>query len=225
MGESIGVAADAGRFYYLWGDNRNTITNANWPAGRPDPDVFFESEAAPDQPITAIGTTVNSVEGAPYAGVVATFTDPDTTATASEYSATINWGDGTAPTAGAISGPTGGPFSVTGTHTYIEEGTYAITIVITDVDNPTNVATATSIATGADAPPAARCTNKGSGQMSSGVVASFTDANPFATVADFTAAINWGDLTLPTPGTVTANATGGFHVSRAHTHTSTGSVT
>jgi hypothetical protein len=225
MGEYIGVAADAGRFYYLWGDNRNTITNANWPAGRPDPDVFFESEAAPDQPITAIGTTVNSVEGAPFAGVVATFTDPDTTATASEYSATINWGDGTAPTAGAISGPTGGPFNVTGTHTYIEEGTYAITIVITDVDNPTNTATATSIATVADAPLTATCTNKVSGQMFSGVVASFTDANPFATVADFTAAINWGDLTLPTPGTVTANATGGFDVSGAHTYTSTGTFT
>jgi hypothetical protein len=225
MGEYIGVAADAGRFYYLWGDNRNTITNANWPAGRPDPDVFFESEAAPDQPITAIGTTINSVEGAPFAGVVATFTDPDTTATASEYSATINWGDGTAPTAGAISGPTGGPFSVTGTHTYIEEGTYAITIVIADVDNPTNTATATSTAIVADAPLTATCTNKVSGQTFSGVVASFTDANPFATVADFTATINWGDFTLPTPGTVTANASGGFDVSGAHTYMSTGTFT
>ena len=225
MGEYIGVAADAGRFYYLWGDNRNTITNANWPAGRPDPDVFFESEAAPDQPITAIGTTINSVEGAPFAGVVATFTDPDTTATASEYSATINWGDGTASTAGSISGPTGGPFSVTGTHTYIEEGTYTITIVITDVDNPTNTATATSTAVVADAPLTATCTNKVSGQMFSGVVASFTDANPFATVADFTATINWGDLTLPTPGTVTANASGGFDVSGAHTYASTGTFT
>ena len=225
MGEYIGVAADAGRFYYLWGDNRNTITNANWPAGRPDPDVFFESEAAPDAPITAIGTTINSVEGAPFTGVVATFTDPDTTATASEYSATINWGDGSAPTAGTITGPTGGPFSVSGTHTYIEEGTYAMTIVITDVDNPTNTATATSTANVADAPLTATCTNKVSGQMFTGVVASFTDANPFATVADFTATINWGDLSLPTPGTVTVNGVGGFDVSGTHTYTSTGPFT
>jgi hypothetical protein len=225
MGEYIGVAADAGRFYYLWGDNRNTITNANWPAGRPDPDVFFESEAAPDAPITAIGTTINSVEGAPFTGVVATFTDPDATATASEYSATINWGDGSAPTAGTITGPTGGPFSVIGTHTYIEEGTYPITIVITDVDNPTNTATATSTANVADAPLTATCTNKVSGQMFSGVVASFTDANPFATVADFTATINWGDLTLPTPGTVTQTGVGAFDVSGTHTYTGTGPFT
>jgi hypothetical protein len=225
MGEYIGVAADAGRFYYLWGDNRNTITNANWPAGRPDPDVFFESEAAPDQPISATGTTINSVEGAPFTGVVATFTDPDTTATASEYSATIDWGDLTPPTAGTITGPTGGPFSVSGTHTYIEEGTYTITVVITDVDNPTNTATAISTAIVADAPLTATCTNKVSGQMFSGIVASFTDANPFATVADFTATINWGDLTLPTSGTVTANGSGGFDVNGTHIYTSTGPFT
>ena len=47
MGEYIGVAGDARNFYYLWGDNRNTVTSVAWPAGRPDPDVFFESEPAP----------------------------------------------------------------------------------------------------------------------------------------------------------------------------------
>src|SRR4029453_15173965 len=75
------------------------------------------------------------------------------------------------------------------------------------------------------APLTATSTNKVSGQMFSGVVASFTDANPFATLAHFPGAINWGDLTLPTPGTVTANATGGFDVSGAHTYTSTGTFT
>ena len=47
MGEYIGVAGDDRNFYYLWGDNRNTVTSTNWPAGRPDPDVWFESEVAP----------------------------------------------------------------------------------------------------------------------------------------------------------------------------------
>jgi hypothetical protein len=50
MGEYIGVAADADNFYYLWGDNRNTVTNTAWPTGRPDPDVFFESESVPAGP-------------------------------------------------------------------------------------------------------------------------------------------------------------------------------
>ena len=47
MGEYIGVAGDDRNFYYLWGDNRNTVTSTNFPAGRADPDVFFESEVAP----------------------------------------------------------------------------------------------------------------------------------------------------------------------------------
>jgi hypothetical protein len=224
MGEYLGIAADGGRFYYLWGDNRNTVTNANWPSGRPDPDVFFESEAAPDQPISATGTTINAVEGAPFSGLVATFSDPDTTATASEYAATIDWGDGSPSTSGTIGGAAGA-FSVNAAHTYTEEGTYTITVVITDVDNPTNTATALSTANVADAPLTATCTNQVSSQNYIGVVASFTDANPFATVADFTATIDWGDLTLPTSGTVTPNGSGGFDVNGTHTYTSTGPFT
>src|SRR6266581_3758372 len=59
---------------------------------------------AGDQPISASGTTVSATEGAGFSGAVATFTDPDTAATASEYAATIDWGDGSGTTAGAISG-------------------------------------------------------------------------------------------------------------------------
>ncbi len=49
MGEYIAVAGDAQNFHYLWGDNRNTLFTTNFPApnGRPDPDVFYESEEAP----------------------------------------------------------------------------------------------------------------------------------------------------------------------------------
>ena len=47
IGEYIGVAGDASNFYYLWGDNRTTITTTAFPNGRLDPDVFFEREVAP----------------------------------------------------------------------------------------------------------------------------------------------------------------------------------
>jgi hypothetical protein len=181
--------------------------------------------SACDVPITATGTTISATEGASFAGTVATFTDPDTSATAGEYTATIDWGDGSLPTAGTISGPLGGPFTVSGTHTYTEEGTYTITVTISDIDTPTNTATAVSTANVADAPLTATCTNQFSNQAYAGIVASFTDANPFATTADFTATIDWGDMTLATPGTVTANASGGFNVNGAHTYTSTGPFT
>lgn len=46
MGEYISVAADASSFYYMWGDNRNTLVTTAFPDGRPDPDIFFEAEAS-----------------------------------------------------------------------------------------------------------------------------------------------------------------------------------
>jgi hypothetical protein len=178
----------------------------------------------PERPIAATGATINGVEGAPFSGTVATFTDPDPNATASEYSATIDWGDGP-PTAGAITGPTGGPFTVSGTHTYKEEGTYAVTVVITDVDTPTNNATAHSTAHVADAQIAATCAAPGVSPMSfSGPVATLTDANPFAPQTDFTATIHWGDMSSSS-GTVTGPTGGPFTVSGTHTYSSTGPFT
>jgi hypothetical protein len=32
-----------GTGYFAWGDNRDVETNALWPQGRHDPDVFFAS--------------------------------------------------------------------------------------------------------------------------------------------------------------------------------------
>jgi hypothetical protein len=224
MGEYIGIAADAGSFYYLWGDDRNTVTNATWPSGRPDPDVFFESEAAPDQPISASGVTFNAVEGANFTGPVATFTDPDTTATADEYSATIDWGDSTPPSAGTITG-SGGSFSVSGSHTYEEEGTYTVTVKITDVDNSSNTATANSTAKVADAALSSTCTAPATASNPfNGNVAHFTDADPHGTVSDYTATINWGDSSSSS-GTVTGPNGGPFDVSGSHTYSTTGFFT
>jgi len=223
MGEYIGVAADGGAFYYLWGDNRNTVTNANWPNGRPDPDVFFESEAAPDQQITATGTTISAVEGAPFSGQVASFGDPDPTATASEYAATIDWGDGHVD-AGTITG-SGGGFGVSGAHTYAEEGTYSVTVTISDVDNPTNTATAQPTANVADAPLTATCSAPGAAPNPiGGSMAHLVDADPNGTVSDYTATIDWGDSTS-SAGTVTGPDGGPFDVSGVHNYAATGPYT
>ena len=212
VGEYIGIAADAGAFYYLWGDDRNTVTNVNWPNGRPDPDVFFESEAAPDQPITATGTTISAVEGATFSGQVATLSDPDTTATAGEYTATIDWGDGS-------------PASAAGSHAYAEEGVYAITVTIVDVDNAANTATAQSTANVADAPLAATCSAPATvANPFGGSIAHLVDADPNGTVSDYTATIDWGDSTS-SAGTVSGPNGGPFDVSGTHDYAATGTYT
>src|SRR5256885_13963555 len=52
--------------------------------------------------------------------VVATFDDSNTANVAADFTATIDWGDGTT-SAGSVSG-SGGTFSVAGTHTYAANG-------------------------------------------------------------------------------------------------------
>jgi hypothetical protein len=177
----------------------------------------------PEQAITAQGTTISATEGASFSGAVATFTDPDTGSVASEYTASIDWGDNTT-TSGSITG-TAGNFTVNGTHTYEEEGTYSIKVTITDVDTPANAATADSTANVDDAALSATCAAPAVSPMSfSGPVAALTDANPFAPSTDFTATIDWGDTTSSS-GTVSGPVGGPFTVSGSHTYSSTGPVT
>ena len=176
----------------------------------------------PEQPIAATGGfTFSGTEPASVSGTLATFTDPDLFATAGEYSALINWGDSsTSP--GTITGG-GGAFTVTGGHTYAEEGNYTITVTITDVDSGSNSATVTDSATVADAALTASCaTVANSLQAFSGSVASLVDANPTAPLSDFSATVNWGDSST-SPGTVSGS--GPFTVSGTHTYSSTGFFT
>jgi hypothetical protein len=185
--------------------------------------------SAADPPITATGVPVTATEGIAFNGTVATFTDPDTNATASEYSATIDWGDGSPTSAGTVSGPTAGTFTVTGSHTYADEGVYTTTVVITDSDTASNTKTVTSTATVGDAaltsgPPVPIIATEGMA-FSGTVVGSFSDANPGATAADFTATIHWGDGSPATVGVVAGPTGGPFTVSGSHTYAEEGPYT
>jgi hypothetical protein len=96
--------------------------------------------------------------GTQFTVPVATFTDSDTAAPPSEFSATINWGDGTTPLpAGVITG-SDGSFTVTGTHTYAANGMYGpVVVTISDSlgltttvnDNSVQVASAVTSCSGA----------------------------------------------------------------------------
>ena len=83
----------------------------------------------------------------PDTGVVATFTDPDNPtgadATPSDYSATIDWGDGTSSTAAITRN--GGLFIVNGRHAYFTAGSFTITVTI--YHDQTTPQVVTSVAT------------------------------------------------------------------------------
>jgi hypothetical protein len=172
--------------------------------------------------ITAAGNSISATEGASFSGVVASFKDPDTSGKASDYSASINWGDGTT-SSGTI---TGSPskFTVSGSHTYAEEGSFTATVTITDKDGSGNNATVHDKATVADAAlHATGAKPSSSGTTVSGTVAKFTDSDAGGTVSDYTASINWGDGSTST-GTVSKSGSG-FAVSGSHTYAKPGSYT
>ena len=173
-------------------------------------------------PAVAGGVTVNDTEGASTGPIttLATFTDSAiNNPTAGNFTATIDWGDGSATTSGSVSGPdTNGVFTVSSTtgHTYAEEGSHTITVTVTDTTNNTT-GSATDTASIADAPLTAGTVTVGGGVEGvtpATLSATFTDANPNGSPADFTATVNWGDGTQTT-GVVTENA-GVFSVAGTH---------
>ena len=167
------------------------------------------------------GVTFTGVEPAAIGGRVATFTDTDTSATAADYSATIDWGDGTT-SSGTISGGSGS-FTVDGSHTYADEGSYTITVTISVVSDPSNSATVTDSASIADAALTAGALTLTGGTEGAGTTNAsfgFTDGNATATPADFNATIDWGDGTT-SPGTVSGGG-GSFTVSGDHQYAEEG---
>ena len=85
----------------------------------------------------------------------ATFTDANPGDHTADFTATIDWGDGTAPTTGTVSyNSVTKVYTVAGSHTYAEEGTYTPTVTVKDnVDvGGTSSTTITGTATITDAP-------------------------------------------------------------------------
>jgi hypothetical protein len=164
--------------------------------------------------------SITPTEGLGFSGTVANFTDSDSTQAAANFTATIDWGDGTT-TPGVVTGSLGS-FAVSGTHTYADEGGFTITVTVTDVANA-QTASSSGTATVAESDVLA-----GTGLAISatqfvpfsGAVANFSDSNTTNVASDFTATINWGDGN--TTAAVVSGSGGAFTVSGTHTYTTAG---
>ena len=115
--------------------------------------VAFQAKVG-DAALSATGVPVSAAAGAQFTGTVATFTDANPESAASDFTATVDWGDGTSTTAGTIGSAAGGGFTVTGSHTYAAGGTYATSITIKDVGGATATATGTATVAGKIGSPA-----------------------------------------------------------------------
>jgi hypothetical protein len=173
--------------------------------------------------ITAFPVDFSATEGTAFNGAVATFEDDNSAATPADFTASIDWGDGSSPTAGTIFASSAA-FTVIGQHTYADEGTFTATVTISDVSPGTGTATATdtaSVAEGDSLSGTPVSFAALAGTPFTTTVANFTDTFTGNSAADFTATINWGDATT-SAGTVSG---GGASYSVSGTHTYAGSGT
>lgn len=138
--------------------------------------------------------SINATEGLTFSGSVATGTF--SAGITLPLSATINWGDGHI-TSGTIV-TSGSTFTVSGSHTYTEEGSYSLMVTVSDT-NGHSVSGSNTATVGDAALTLTLLVVSGAGAHL-GILnqARFSDANTLSTVADFTATINWGDSTTST---------------------------
>jgi hypothetical protein len=199
--------------------------------------------------LSVTAQNIQATAGQVFSGVVATFTDVNAGSKASDFTATISWGD-VASSQGTITADLNGGFDVTGSHTYgnpdytsvwgdpgagfgdgsssfgIGEQSYRLTVSVTNLlTSDTGIDHALAIVLPAPANLLASGTliTTVSGVPSSGTVATFTSLDTNPTAGNFTATIDWGDGTTST-GTITANAQGGFTVRGTHTYTNSDEV-
>ena len=172
--------------------------------------------------VTNVNPTVNTPTVAPptsteggSATASATFTDPGTLDT---HTCTVDYGDGTGPQTGTVVGNTcTGP-----AHTWADNGTFTITVSVTDNDGGNGFNSTTYTVSNADPVVGTVTTNTPTAEGSLATAsASFTDAG---TADTHTCSINWGDGSPASPGTVTQGA-GTGSCSGTHTYADDGSFT
>jgi uncharacterized repeat protein (TIGR01451 family) len=156
-----------------------------------------------DAALTAGATVSQSGNtGIALSGIgVGSFTDANPTATTGDFTATILWGDGTAASAGKITQPGGAgtAFDVAGSHVYGRPGVYTVTTHVVDDGGASTTLTATFTITDNAISGATHNFTAVEGQNTGEfVLATYTDPNTLATVANENATLavgGWGDGT------------------------------
>jgi phospholipase C len=176
-----------------------------------------------DAALVGKSQSLNPVENAAFTGVVASFTDAGSDGTASDYSASITWGDGQSST-GTVKSDGKGGFNVVGTNTYAEEGNDTLTVVIADAGGSTVTVTSSALVADAALVASSATVTPTVGQAFTGVIAAFRDPGSDGTVNDYSATITWGDGQSAT-GNIQADGKGGFNVVGSNTYAATGNYT
>ncbi len=180
--------------------------------------------AAAPQPssetLTLSTNDLSTIQTGTTSGVVATLSS-NLVHTASDFTATIDWGDGTASPATLVANGSGG-FNVVAAHQWNSADTFTFTVSVTDV-NGTLAADGTATVTPRLLVALGKNFTSQKKVPFSGVVATFTD-NLGATLASgYVATVKWSDGTT-SPATIVQNSDGSFGVSSSRSFNSSGGV-
>jgi hypothetical protein len=182
--------------------------------------------------LTSSAVNIDVNKGTAFTMQVAEFMNANTSAFTTSFKASINWGDGTAPSSGMISsipGPSGfATFAVVGSHTYAQPGSFPVVTTISNADGQAAIATGTATvpsATPVIVPTGLLLTTaQNTAVPSSTVVGAFTcTQTPVPDSSSFTAVINWGDGQTTAGSVVGTGTSGDFDVKGGHTYSLPGS--
>lgn len=163
---------------------------------------------------------LTGVQYQPINGYIADFTTSDSNPSVGNFSAVVEWGDGTAYE-GVVEAPIiGGAYTVSAAHTYAASGVYDVTVFISDVtDGSQSSAMNNFIISGAPMTVTGASFRVQPDVAFSGVVATVVDPNTNASIADFDAAIDWGDGSgLAPESSITKTGSGRYTISGTHTY-------
>jgi PKD repeat protein len=167
---------------------------------------------------------LSGTEGMPISNLtLATFTDTDGNTLASAYAnSTINWGDGNT-TSASITGT--GPFTLAGSHTYAEDGSYRVIISVIDSDGAQIQAAPTlTVADAALSASGTTLSATAGTPLSAVTVGSFTDAYTAASMTDDSIQVNWGDNSPMTSASPSGSG-GSYNIVGGHLYATAGTFT
>jgi hypothetical protein len=91
-----------------------------------------------ESPLTITGVKCSVPAGKGFTKTVANFTNGDLLTNPSDYTSTINWGDGSPTVAGLIQQTGPGTFQVVGAHKYNQPSNgYSIAVTVTEIGDGT----------------------------------------------------------------------------------------
>jgi hypothetical protein len=159
--------------------------------------VTGEAKIASAPVIASKGATISGHEGRTLSATVATFTDSFTGASASDFTASVNWGDG-ATTAGTVVKDSPGKFHISASHAYAEELPSGYTVKVTIHKPGGSTTTVNSLAKIADSPldqPSnLTLTQSANVSFTNKTVGTFRDQDSLNTSpSDYVGTIDWGD--------------------------------